>query len=59
MKSHGLARPLMPPFAGCYRKITPTQPRPLTDEERENIRAALIMETMEFESDQPQEFADD
>ena len=53
MKRHGLAHPVFPLFAGCYRKSAEQpQPRPLTDEERENVRAALVMSTMEFESDE-------
>jgi hypothetical protein len=60
MTSHGIARPLSLPFLGCRVRVAPVRDiNELTPDERDNIRAALIMDTMEFESDQPQEFADD
>ena len=48
MKRHGLAHPVFPLFAGCYRKSA-EQPksRPLTDEQRENARAALVLDMMD------------
>jgi hypothetical protein len=59
----GRARPLPLPFTGRRERVLPVEfvelRPPLTADERENIRAALIMETMEFESDKQEEFADD
>ena len=48
MTSHGLAHPLSLPFLGCRVRVAPARDiSALTPDERENVRAAMVLDMMD------------